>query len=125
MSGREAPKAAEPVAVAALSEGETVLDLGSGTGKICFIASQVVGPEGRVIGVATLTPGGGLGICLGTRELLEFLPTAAEWIERAERNLAAGRLDAVRQLMDLAMRRRPTTPELAQIENLRLRLALK
>ncbi|MFA6963086.1 MAG: methyltransferase domain-containing protein [Opitutaceae bacterium] len=31
--------------------GETVLDLGSGTGKICFIASQVVGPAGRVIGV--------------------------------------------------------------------------
>lgn len=34
-----------------LHEGETVLDLGSGTGKICFIASQVVGPRGRVIGV--------------------------------------------------------------------------
>lgn len=32
-------------------KGETVLDLGSGSGKICFIASQVVGPEGRVIGV--------------------------------------------------------------------------
>src|SRR5918993_2088760 len=31
--------------------GETVLDLGSGTGKICFIAAQVVGPEGKVIGV--------------------------------------------------------------------------
>lgn len=31
--------------------GETVLDLGSGGGKICFIASQVVGPRGRVIGV--------------------------------------------------------------------------
>lgn len=31
--------------------GETVLDLGSGTGKICFIASQVVGSEGKVIGV--------------------------------------------------------------------------
>jgi len=31
--------------------GETVLDLGSGTGKICFIAAQVVGPQGRVIGV--------------------------------------------------------------------------
>ena len=31
--------------------GETVLDLGSGTGKICFIAAQVVGPAGRVIGV--------------------------------------------------------------------------
>jgi len=34
-----------------LRPGETVLDLGSGGGKICFIASQVVGPEGRVIGV--------------------------------------------------------------------------
>jgi len=31
--------------------GETVLDLGSGGGKLCFIAAQVVGPEGRVIGV--------------------------------------------------------------------------
>ena len=28
-----------------------VLDLGSGTGKICFIASQVVGASGKVIGV--------------------------------------------------------------------------
>jgi len=34
-----------------VSEGETVLDLGSGGGKICYIASQVVGPAGRVIGV--------------------------------------------------------------------------
>jgi len=32
-------------------EGEVMLDLGSGGGKICFIASQIVGPEGRVIGV--------------------------------------------------------------------------
>jgi ubiquinone/menaquinone biosynthesis C-methylase UbiE len=31
--------------------GETVLDLGSGAGKICFIAAQVVGKTGRVIGV--------------------------------------------------------------------------
>jgi arsenite methyltransferase len=34
-----------------LREGETVLDLGSGTGKICFIAAQIVGPKGKVIGV--------------------------------------------------------------------------
>jgi SAM-dependent methyltransferase len=34
-----------------LEPGETVLDLGSGAGKTCFIASQVVGPEGRVIGI--------------------------------------------------------------------------
>ena len=32
-------------------EGDVVLDLGSGGGKICFIASQIVGPTGRVIGV--------------------------------------------------------------------------
>lgn len=38
-----------------LHPGETVLDLGSGTGKICFIASQVVGPTGKVIGV-DMTP---------------------------------------------------------------------
>ena len=31
--------------------GETVLDLGSGGGKICYIASQIVGAEGRVLGV--------------------------------------------------------------------------
>ena len=31
--------------------GDVVLDLGSGGGKICFIAAQVVGPTGRVIGV--------------------------------------------------------------------------
>lgn len=34
-----------------VSEGETVLDLGSGGGKICYIAAQVVGENGRVIGV--------------------------------------------------------------------------
>ncbi len=34
-----------------LREGETVLDLGSGTGKICFIAAQIVGPKGKVIGI--------------------------------------------------------------------------
>jgi arsenite methyltransferase len=32
-------------------EGDVVLDLGSGGGKICFIAAQIVGPKGRVIGV--------------------------------------------------------------------------
>ena len=34
-----------------VAEGDTVLDLGSGGGKICFIASQIVGPKGHVIGV--------------------------------------------------------------------------
>lgn len=40
-----------PVALAALKEGETVLDLGSGAGFDCFLASQAVGKKGRVIGV--------------------------------------------------------------------------
>lgn len=31
--------------------GETVLDLGSGGGKMCFVVSQLVGKSGRVIGV--------------------------------------------------------------------------
>ena len=31
--------------------GETVLDLGSGSGKACYIISQIVGPRGRVIGI--------------------------------------------------------------------------
>jgi ubiquinone/menaquinone biosynthesis C-methylase UbiE len=31
--------------------GETVLDLGSGSGKACYIMAQIVGAEGKVIGV--------------------------------------------------------------------------
>ena len=34
-----------------LSAGQTVLDLGCGGGKICYIAAQVVGKNGHVIGV--------------------------------------------------------------------------
>ena len=34
-----------------LCEGDIVLDLGSGGGKICHIAAQLVGPQRRVIGV--------------------------------------------------------------------------
>ena len=31
--------------------GETVLDLGSGSGKACYIIAQIVGAQGKVIGV--------------------------------------------------------------------------
>ncbi|MEW6142589.1 MAG: arsenite methyltransferase [Chloroflexota bacterium] len=44
-----------PVALASLKKGETVLDLGSGAGFDCFLASARVGPEGRIIGV-DMTP---------------------------------------------------------------------
>lgn len=44
-----------PQAIAALRPGETVLDLGSGGGIDCFLASRSVGPAGKVIGV-DMTP---------------------------------------------------------------------
>lgn len=44
-----------PTALADLRKGETVLDLGSGAGIDCFLASGRVGPEGQVIGV-DMTP---------------------------------------------------------------------
>jgi arsenite methyltransferase len=40
-----------PVALASLKKGETVLDLGSGAGIDCFLAARKVGPKGKVIGV--------------------------------------------------------------------------
>ena len=44
-----------PVALASLQEGETVLDLGSGAGFDCFLAANKVGEKGKVIGV-DMTP---------------------------------------------------------------------
>ncbi|MBC7259690.1 MAG: arsenite methyltransferase [Chloroflexi bacterium] len=44
-----------PVALAGVREGETVLDLGAGAGFDCFLAARRVGPTGRVIGV-DMTP---------------------------------------------------------------------
>ncbi len=67
-----------------LKAGETVLDLGSGTGKICFIASQVVGQTGKVIGV-DMTP-----------EMLEVArrnaPVVAERIGYANVEFRRGRI---------------------------------
>jgi SAM-dependent methyltransferase len=40
-----------PIAIAELQPGETVLDLGSGAGLDCFLAARRVGPQGKVIGV--------------------------------------------------------------------------
>ena len=44
-----------PVAMASLKEGQTVLDLGSGGGMDCFLAAEKVGKTGQVIGV-DMTP---------------------------------------------------------------------
>ncbi len=44
-----------PVAFSTIKERDTVLDLGSGAGVDCFLAANIVGPKGRVIGV-DMTP---------------------------------------------------------------------
>jgi arsenite methyltransferase len=44
-----------PIAIASLKEGETVLDLGAGAGFDCFLAANQVGENGKVIGV-DMTP---------------------------------------------------------------------
>jgi len=44
-----------PVALASLKPGETVVDLGSGGGFDCFLAAKEVGESGKVIGV-DMTP---------------------------------------------------------------------
>jgi SAM-dependent methyltransferase len=45
----------DPITLAELRPGQTVLDLGSGGGIDCFLAARQVGPAGRVIGV-DMTP---------------------------------------------------------------------
>ena len=40
-----------PTQFAGIKKGDTVLDLGSGTGNDCFVARHTTGPDGRVIGV--------------------------------------------------------------------------
>lgn len=57
-----------PVAIASLKEGETVLDLGSGPGLDCFLAAGKVGTNGKVIGI----------------------DMTAEMIEKARENAAKG-----------------------------------
>jgi arsenite methyltransferase len=44
-----------PIALASLKKGEVVLDLGSGAGFDCFLAANIVGKSGKVIGV-DMTP---------------------------------------------------------------------
>ncbi len=45
----------DPITLASLQPGQTVLDLGSGAGLDCFFAAKKVGESGRVIGV-DMTP---------------------------------------------------------------------
>jgi arsenite methyltransferase len=87
-----------------LREGETVLDLGSGTGKICFIAAQVIGPKGKVIGVDM------------TDEMLEVArrtaPIVAQRIGYANAQFRKGRIQDLAldlELLDRQLKRTPIT----------------
>ena len=83
-------------------EGETVLDLGSGTGKICFIVAQIVGPNGKVIGVDM------------TDEMLEVArrnaPIVAERLGYANVRFGKGRIQDLAldlELLDRGLKQNP------------------
>jgi ubiquinone/menaquinone biosynthesis C-methylase UbiE len=85
-----------------LHEGETVVDLGSGTGKICFIAAQIVGPKGKVVGVDM------------TDEMLEVArrnaPIVAERIGYANVEFRKGRIQDLAldlELLDQRLKQNP------------------
>jgi ubiquinone/menaquinone biosynthesis C-methylase UbiE len=83
-------------------EGETVVDLGCGTGKICFIVAQIVGPTGKVIGVDM------------TDEMLEVArrnaPIVAERIGHANVEFRKGRIQDLAldlELLDRELKKNP------------------
>jgi len=87
-----------------LRKDEIVVDLGSGTGKICFIAAQIVGPKGKVIGVDM------------TDEMLEVArrnaPIVAERIGYANVEFRKGRIQDLAldlELLDRQLKRNPIT----------------
>jgi arsenite methyltransferase len=87
-----------------LREGEVVVDLGSGTGKICFIAAQIVGPNGKVIGVDM------------TDEMLEVArrntPIVAERVGYANVEFRKGRIQDLAldlELLDRQLKSNPIT----------------
>src|SRR6202030_3690292 len=85
-----------------LRKDDIVVDLGSGTGKICFIAAQIVGPKGKVIGVDM------------TDEMLDVArrnaPIVAERIGYANVEFRKGRIQDLAlsiDLLDAELKRRP------------------
>src|SRR5437899_615744 len=85
-----------------LREGEVVVDLGSGTGKICFIAAQIVGAKGKIIGVDM------------TDEMLEVArrnaPIVAERIGYANVEFRKGRIQDLALDLELLDRQLKQTP---------------
>jgi arsenite methyltransferase len=82
---------ANPFSLRSLSEGERVVDLGSGGGFDCFIAARQVGPKGHVVGVdmtqEMLTRARGVAAEMGLNHvefregLIEDLPIEDGWAD--------------------------------------------
>lgn len=72
-----------PIGIAGLSPGDTVVDLGSGAGFDCFLAAEQVGPSGQVIGV-DMTP--------------EMIEKARDQREQADMTHVAFRLGEIERL---------------------------
>ena len=94
--------------------GDAVLDLGSGAGKICYIAAQIVGAEGAVIGVDA------------NREMLalanKYRDEMAEKIGYGNTEFRRGRIQDLRLDLDAAdefLKNNPvkTTEDLAAYES--------
>lgn len=72
-----------PVGIAEVHEGETVLDLGSGGGIDCFLAARATGPKGQVYGV-DMTP-----------EMLKLARENAGKLEAENVTFLLGKIEAV------------------------------
>lgn len=68
---------ANPFALGRLTAGERVLDLGCGAGTDSLVAAQMVGPEGRVVGI-DMTPA---MLARARRAAIELAVTNAEFVE--------------------------------------------
>ncbi|MGA6994592.1 MAG: methyltransferase domain-containing protein [Candidatus Deferrimicrobiaceae bacterium] len=82
---------ANPFSLRSLSEGERVVDLGSGGGFDCFVAARQVGPKGHVVGVdmtqEMLAKSRGVAAEMGLNQvefregLIEDLPIEDGWAD--------------------------------------------
>lgn len=103
-----------PQAIAELQPGEVVLDLGSGGGFDCFLASRQVGEAGRVIGVdmtpemvsrarANATKGGFTNTDFRLEEI-EHLPVSDQTVDVIISNCVINLSPAKQQVFDEAFR---------------------
>ena len=97
-----------------LQPGDTVLDLGSGGGKTCFVAAQIVGPSGRVIGIDVNAE----MLALARRHA----PTVAAKLGFGNVEFRRGRLEDLAVNLDSVDRRLTENPvsgveQLARLEN--------